>query len=177
MIKEVIICLALMDMNGVTNQENICENTEHIKAASEMYDIDSTLYVSLLWEETRFNSGIKSYNGRACGISQVIPKWTSEYVRYKTRKQRKIESKRVCTHYNTNIPSAIYEGARILSLYKKFYKKTRYYLCGYNKGYRCDSKEKNKSILQSGLSYAERILRFQKRLKRHIRKKQRELKY
>ena len=166
-----------MDMNGVINQESICENVEHIKSAAETYDIDSTLYVSLLWEETRFNSDIKSYNGRACGISQVIPKWTSEYIKYKTQKQRKLEIKRVCDYYNSHVVDAIYEGARILSLYKQYYKKTRIYLCGYNKGYRCDDKDENKKTFKSGLSYADRILRFQNRLKIAMRKTRRKLKY
>jgi len=171
MIKELYICLALLNMNGVVNQNNICNNIQTINNVSIEYNVDSTLLVSLLWIESGFNSNIVGYTGRACGISQIIPRWSSDYNKYKSIKKKKAERERVCNKLNSNTPFAIKESARILSAYRTFYKNKRYYLCGYNKGYRCN--KENPKLLKSGLKYADEILKFQKRLKRQIRKERR----
>ncbi len=49
-------------------------------------------------------------------------------------------------------------------------------LCGYNKGYRCNLDEDNKYLFKSGLIYADEVLKFQKRLKRKIKKTRKFLK-
>ena len=157
-----------MNMNGVVNQNNICNNIQTIHKVSNQYKIDSTLLVSMFWIESAFTADIVGYTGKACGISQVIPKWSSEYKRYKDRKKRKLERKRVCNKLNRDTSFAIEESGRILSLYRSFYKTKKLYLCGYNKGYRCNAN--NPKLFKSGLSYANEIMRFQKRLKRQIRK-------
>ena len=169
-----LLLLSLMNMNGVVNQNNICNNIQTIHKVSSQYKIDSTLLVSMLWIESAFTADIVGYTGKACGISQVIPKWSSEYKRYKSYKKRKLERKRVCDKLNRDTSFAIKESGRILNLYRKFYKKKRLYLCGYNKGYRCNNK--NPKLLKSGLSYANEIIHFQKRLKRQIRKEKKKYK-
>ena len=93
MIKEMFICLALFEMNGVINEKNICENIETLSYISKEYNIDTYTYVSMLWVESNFNKEIVSYTGKACGISQVVPKWT--------------RPKKSCKDLNTDITASV----------------------------------------------------------------------
>lgn len=162
MIKEILICFSLTNMNGVVNQQNICDNVESIYKITKEYKIKSDLYVSMLWVESNFKTDIKSYTGRACGISQVIPKYT--------------EPKYTCKQLNSDHVVAMEQGARIYSLFKPYAKGSdKINLCAYNQGYRCKG-EKGPEYVKSGMGYADKVKRFQKRLKRQIRKDKRKIK-
>lgn len=156
MIKEIMICYSLMNMNGVVNQENICDNVKSLHEITKEYKIKSELYVSVLWVESNFKTNIKSYTGRACGISQVIPKYT--------------EPKYSCKELNSDHVAAMEQGARIFSLFKPYAKgNVKLNLCAYNQGYRCKG-EKGSKYVESGMGYANKVKRFQRRLKRQLRK-------
>jgi len=156
MIKEILICYSLMNMNGVVNQENICDNVESLHKITKEYKIKPELYVSVLWVESNFKTNIKSYTGRACGISQVIPKYT--------------EPKYTCKELNSDHVVAMEQGARIYSLFKPYAKgNDKMNLCAYNQGYRCKG-EKGPKYVKSGMGYAEKVKRFQRRLKKQLRK-------
>jgi len=162
MIKEILICYSLMNMNGVVNQENICDNIESLHKITKEYKIKSELYVSVLWVESNFKTNIKSYTGRACGISQVIPKYT--------------EPKYTCKELNSDHVAAMEQGARIYSLFKPYAKgNDKINLCAYNQGYRCKG-EKGPKYVESGMEYAEKVKKFQRRLKRQLRKDKRKIK-
>ena len=161
MIKEAFICLALFDMSGVTNQQNICNNIETLNEISKEYNIDPTTYVSMLWIESNFESSIVSYTGRACGISQVVPKWT--------------RPKKSCDELNTNTREAMVQGARIFSMFKKYGGKSLdLSLCGYNQGYRCKGevpiKKSGYDYKKEGLKYASKVKKFKRRLSKSVKK-------
>lgn len=168
MIKEIIICLALFDMSGVTNQQNICDNVETLNHVSKKYNIDSYTYVSILWVESNFNKKIISYTGKACGISQVVPKWT--------------RPKKTCKELNASISTAIIQGAKIFSGFKRYGGKSlEMSLCGYNQGYRCkgekEVKEGSYDYKKHGLSYASKVIKFRRRLKRQAIKSKKKINY
>ena len=161
MIKEILICYSLMNMNGVVNQKNICDNVESIHNITKEYNIKSDLYVSMLWVESNFKTNILSYTGRACGISQVIPKYTKP--RY------------TCKQLNNNHVVAMEQGARIYSLFKPYAKgNDKINLCAYNQGYRCKGEKGNKYV-KSGMGYAAKVKKFQKRLRRQVKKEKKNI--
>lgn len=160
MIKEVFICLALLNMKGVINQHNICNNVSTLNTVSKEYNINSEVYVSMLWVESNFTTSIDSYTGKACGISQVVPKWSRPRV--------------TCEKLNSDPEEAIRQGARIFHLFKKYGKGSLdISLCGYNQGYRCKNEVevKNKNDYdpkKTGMFYANKVKKFRKRLRRQI---------
>lgn len=161
MIKEILICFALLDMNGVINESNICNNIQTLHEVSTEYKIDPATYVSILWVESNFTSNIKSYTKRACGISQVVPKWTRPRVS--------------CNVLNTDTSEAMKQGARIFYMFKKYGRGSLdISLCGYNQGYRCkgevDIKPGGYDYKKEGLKYASKVKKFKKRLNRNVRK-------
>ena len=161
MIKEILICYSLMNMNGVVNQENICDNVESLHKITKEYNIKSDLYVSMLWVESNFKTDVKSYTGRACGISQVIPKYTKP--RY------------TCKELNEDPVIAMEQGARIYSLFKPYARgNDKMNLCAYNQGFRCKG-EKSPDHKKAGMGYAEKVKRFQRRLKRQLRRDKKEI--
>ena len=168
MIKEILICYSLMNMNGVVNQENICDNVESLHKITKEYKIKPELYVSVLWVESNFKTNIKSYTGRACGISQVIPKYT--------------EPKYTCKELNSNHVAAMEQGARIYSLFKPYAKgNDKMNLCAYNQGYRCKGEKPPKNPgdfdpEKAGKVYASKVIKFRKRLRRKIKKQRKKIK-
>jgi len=156
MIKEMLICYSLMNMTGIVNEENICNNVKSIHEITKKYKIKPELYVSLLWVESNFNKNIKSYTGRACGISQVVPKYT--------------RPKYTCDELNKDQIAAMEQGARIYSLFKSYSEgKDNLNLCAYNQGYRCKG-EKGEKYVKMGMGYAKKVKKFQNRLNKQIYK-------
>lgn len=162
MINEILICLALFDMSGISNQKNICDNIETLNKISKTYHIDSVTYVSILWIESNFNTDIVSYTGKACGISQVVPKWT--------------RPRKSCAELNNNAVEAMQQGARIFYMFKKYGGKSLdISLCGYNQGYRCkgEVEESGYDYKKNGLIYASKVKKFRNRLKKSMKKQKR----
>lgn len=161
MIKEIFICLALFDMNGVVNEKNICNNLETLTQISKEYDIDTYTYVSILWVESNFNASINSYTGKACGISQVVPKWT--------------RPRKTCSDLNEDVKLAMQQGARIFRGFKRYGGKSLdISLCGYNQGYRCKGEVEIEpggyDYRKEGLAYAKKVKKFRRRLKSSVRR-------
>ena len=161
MIKEMFICLALLDMPGIENEKNICNNIQTIYEVSSKYKIEPDLYVSMLWVESNFKTEIISYTGKACGISQVVPKWTRPRVTCKDLSDPKV---------------AMEQGARIYSIFKIYGGRSLdITLCAYNQGYRCKGekppkKEGDFDPEKTGIVYASKLKKFIRRLRRSIRK-------
>tara|TARA_B100001287_G_C22608188_1_gene493802 strand:+ start:318 stop:869 length:552 start_codon:yes stop_codon:yes gene_type:complete len=166
MIKEILICLALFDMSGIVNEKNICNNIETLSYISNEYKIDTYTYVSMLWIESNFNKEIISYTGKACGISQVVPKWT--------------RPRKTCKDLNSDVKLAMIQGAKIFRGFKVYGGKSLdISLCGYNQGYRCkgeiEVKEGGYDYRKEGLEYAEKVKSFRNKLKSSVRKQKRKL--
>ena len=167
MIKEFYICWALLSMNGVINQDVICNNLDILHQVSKEFKIDSTLYTSMLWEETNFTPDLKSYTGKACGISQVLPQYTDLYNKKVSYKKKKAEKQRVCRLLkDTRV--GMYYGAKAFSFWYHTYGRANKYiaLCGYNAGYRC----KGETPIKSGVNYAKTVLWRAKKLTYKINK-------
>ena len=167
MIKEMFICLALFDISGVVNEKNICDNVETLSQISKEYNIDTYTYVSMLWIESNFNKKIISYTGKACGISQVVPKWT--------------RPRKTCNDLNSDVKEAMIQGAKIFKGFKVYGGKSLdISLCGYNQGYRCKGeKEIQKGgydYRKEGLQYAKKVKSFRTKLKSSVRKQKRKVK-
>ena len=152
-------------MSGIVNENNICNNVNSLHSVSAKYNIDSDLYVSMLWVESNFKTDIKSYTGKACGISQVVPKWTRPRL--------------TCKELNQNPDKAMDQGARIFSIFKKYGRgNVDMSLCGYNQGYRCKGeykKDNGYDPIKTGMEYAGKVKRFRRRLKREMRRKKKEV--
>ena len=166
MIKEILICLALFDMSGVINENNICNNIETLSQISKEYDIDTYTYVSMLWIESNFNKEIVSYTGKACGISQVVPKWT--------------RPRKTCEDLNADVKLAMIQGAKIFRGFKRYGGKSIHLsLCGYNQGYRCkgekEVKEGGYDYKKEGLAYAKKVMSFRTKLKSSVRRQKRKI--
>ena len=165
------ICWALMSMNGVINQHNVCNNISYIDNVTQEFNIDPKLYVSMLWEESNFTPDIKS-SANACGISQVLPQYTDLYNR-KARNKKK-EKKRVCRILNKT-KYGIYYGAKSFSYWFNVYgkKNIKVSLCAYNAGFRC----KKEKLKPSGLKarkraytvYVPRVYKFYRRLSKKVK--------
>ena len=156
MIKFYLICLALIDMNGVVNQKQICHNVRAIKEVTEKYNIEPELYVSLLWQESKFTPNITSPRG-ACGISQVLPKYTDVSCKELTR-------------FNVGLNY----GAKALSYWYHKYadEDINTAICAYNAGFRCKNEKKDprtkKIIKRVRKYYVKPILSFRQRLKKSM---------
>ena len=75
-----------------------------------------------------------------------------------------------CKELNSDHVAAMEQGARIFSLFKPYAKgNVKLNLCAYNQGYRCKG-EKGPKYVESGMGYANKVKRFQRRLKRQLRK-------
>jgi len=167
MIKEMFICLALFDISGVVNENNICDNIETLSQISKEHNIDTYTFVSMLWIESNFNKKIISYTGKACGISQVVPKWT--------------RPKKTCEELNSDVKEAMKQGAKIFRVFKRYGGKSLdISLCGYNQGYRCKGEKKIKKggydYRKKGLEYAKKVKSFRTKLKSSVRKQKKKVK-
>lgn len=144
------LCLAAMSLN-LHNAHIICENADIIMENSQKYDIPPELIVAVGRVESRWTPNVKSY-GNACGVLQVIPKYTKN-------------PKRSCKELK--IPEiGIQVGTKKLKYWIYQYGKgnKRTGLCGYNAGFRCKGKNKNKA----GLNYAKSVLEWEKRFKKAL---------
>lgn len=143
MIKELYICFALMQMQNVTNHENICNNLDTINYVSEKYNIEPEILVSIFWIESNFKPNEKSH-ANACGISQVIPKYTDFY-RSLRKKGFSINAAKIKTcKYLSNIKNGIIQGSKAFSFWYHDYANgnIKIALCGYNAGFRCKNESK-----------------------------------
>jgi len=141
-----MFCLALLNI-GMPHAEYACEQLPlAIEAASE-YKIRPELFIAMIHVESRWSPKAVS-KGYACGLTQVLPKYTRN-------------PKLSCKDLKNPITS-IWTGAQKLNywIYKYGRGKERTGLCGYNKGYRCKGKNKNKR----GMGYASSVLRYASRI-------------
>jgi soluble lytic murein transglycosylase-like protein len=110
-----------------------CTVTQHIEKESKANSLEPTLLTALIIVESRFKPWAVS-RSNACGLTQVIPKWTggkaSGRVKY-TCKQLK------------NPRTSITAGAKILNWWIKYKGSVRKGLCGYNAGFRGCKSAKN----------------------------------
>ena len=124
--------------------------------------IEPEIFIALIYTESRWTPRAKS-RANACGLTQVIPKWTGG----RATGGRKYTCKELYDPV-----TSIRAGGQILNTWLYRYGRGDYKigLCGYNAGYRCKGKNPN----LKGKRYARIVLKRAKRIKQAVRKIKRE---
>ncbi len=144
------LCLAAMSLD-LHNSHVICENSAIIIENSQKYNISPELIVAVGRVESRWTLNARSH-ANACGVLQVIPKYTKN-------------PKRSCKDLKKP-EIGIQVGAKKLKywIYRYGRGNKTIGLCGYNAGFRCKGKNKNKQ----GLKYPKSVLKWEKRFKKAL---------
>ena len=141
-----LLCTAVLTM-GLPNAQTACKYMPEVVAAAEAHEVEAEVLVALIHEESRWKPHAVSRSG-ACGLTQVLPKYTRPYISCKRLK---------------NPIASIWAGAKALSYWLHKYGRGDYRkgLCGYNGGYRCkDSK--------SAQRYSRRVLRLRHKIEKNL---------
>ncbi len=112
-----------------TQKANICSYESEIKKQAKINKIEPTLLASVMFVESSFYPHVVS-SANACGLTQVIPKWTGG---------KETGGKKYTCKQLKNPKVAIEAGARILSYSIRVYAKGNVEkgLCVYNAGMKC----------------------------------------
>jgi soluble lytic murein transglycosylase-like protein len=134
------ICTA-MTVLPLPRADYACKHMDTLVAEAQENHIDPVVLAALIHEESRWKPWAVSPAG-ACGLTQVMPKYTKGRWTCRSLKNPKVSLK---------------AGATILSYWVHTYGNSDYTigLCGYNGGYRCRGKNKSRR----SMAYAKRILR------------------
>lgn len=160
-----LICAAIISI-GMPNAQRACEHMPLVTTLAEEADVDPVVMVALIQTESNWKPRVVSH-ANACGLTQVIPKWTggraSGHIKY------------TCDELKDPVTS-ITAGTQIFGFWLHKYgrcktgkcRKKNYVvgLCGYNAGYRCKGDTPNKS----GMFYAKTVLKRANRIKRAMRR-------
>lgn len=144
------------DLSG-WQKRKACEYSSVIIAEATKNDIDPHLYIALILVESGFNKRAVSNKG-ACGLTQVLPKYTGGIANKKKYTCEQLKNPRI----------SIATGAEILKYWIHTYAQgdERVGLCGYNAGFRCKITKNRKRPHKAGMRYANKVLM----LKRHFSK-------
>ena len=136
---------------GMTNAEEVCRQADTVIELSEQYDIDSGIITALVYHESRWSPRAKSRAG-ACGLTQVIPRWTRK-------------PKLTCSQLQDDPELSLRAGMAILNrlLTSKRYANgnMKVALCAYNAGF---SNCRSARVKRQGSRYSRRVLRTSKKI-------------
>ena len=120
-----------------------CNSAKQIVSESKKAGLEPTLIMALISVESNWKKTAVS-RANACGLTQVIPKYTGKITKKHTCAQLKVPK------------NSIYVGIKTLKYWIDWHKGdiTRG-LCAYNAGYRCGGKRPNKH----GMRYSRKVLR------------------
>tara|TARA_R100001509_G_scaffold165380_1_gene146736 strand:+ start:573 stop:1082 length:510 start_codon:yes stop_codon:yes gene_type:complete len=152
-----IICLTMASPEFHLNkskQDLVCKFANQIVDQSIENGIDPTLTVALIYIESGWDKDAVSHAG-ACGLSQVIPKYTGSKL---------TKTKRYTCEQLKNPKNSISAGIKTLRYWVHEYGKgrVRVGLCGYSSGFRC----KGKGKLKRGYRYAKKVLKVKSKIDR-----------
>mgnify|MGYP001403902412 CR=1 FL=1 len=126
----------------------VCDHSDLIVQESIKNDIDPSLLAALITVESNWDKDAVSY-ANACGLTQVIPKYTGWITKKYTCNQLK------------NPRTSIKVGAKILGWWLNYHNKSiPSALCGYAAGFRCGKNAEKPS--KGGMRYAKKVLKMQK---------------
>ena len=139
-----LLCSAVMGL-GIPNAEYACRYMNTLVEEAQAKDLEPEVIIALIHEESRWKAMAESRSG-ACGLMQVLPKYTRPHVSCKDLKKPKI---------------SLREGTKALSYWVYEYAGGNYEkgLCGYNGGYKCGKNSKR---------YARRVMRLAKKLNEQV---------
>ena len=147
-----ILCAVVVSL-GFPRAEVACEHMATIVEESEKNDLEPALVVALIRVESRFKATAVS-RANACGLMQVLPQYTKK-------------PKLSCDDLKdpkTNIVTGTKKLKFWIYRYGRGHVRTG--VCGYNAGFRCKGKNKNKT----GVRYANKVLKYERRIKREYNK-------
>ena len=133
-------------------QALVCKQASTVIEESAKNDVDPSLLLALITVESNWKrTAVSSAN--ACGLTQVIPKYTGNITKRYTCEQLKRPK------------TSIKAGAKILAWWIKYHSgNITSALCGYNAGFRCGKDRKRPS--KGGMRYARKVLKMQKTIKK-----------
>jgi len=148
MISAELLCVAILNL-GMPNAGFACEQMEHVVNAAEDLNFEPEMLVAMIHYESRWTPRAISRGG-ACGLTQVIPRWT--------------RPRKSCQQLLFP-PISIYEGAKMLRRWMDKFGRGSLSrsLCGYNAGYGCRSRRSR------GWQYARKIQRMARRIRMEAR--------
>jgi len=153
---EIVIALCMaVPVLGMSNYKNkkACDYMPQIVKSAEKYKIEPELLVSLIFVESSFKRKAVSKAG-ACGLTQVIPKYTGGPA---------LKKKLTCDQLK-NPRTSIKSGSKILAWWIKYHNgNLERALCSYNAGFRCSYKKNRKGKIvkrpsKHGMRYARKVL-------------------
>ncbi len=142
------LCLASFMFDATPNKtqwEGVCKNIDHIMMSSKAYNVKPSTLIVLMWHESRWKSHKVSPIG-ACGMAQVLPKYTRPRVTCRQLKNPEV---------------GILYGAKSLRYWIDWSKSDNLTkaLCHYNGGNNC---------YKRSLAYARAIRSSLKKFNRHV---------
>ena len=138
-----------------------CESSAQIVKESRALDIDPTLIMALITVESNWKRTAVS-RADACGLTQVIPKYTGRITKKHTCEQLKVPK------------NSIYVGIKTLKFWLNFHKgNVPRGLCSYNAGFRCSYKRNKKGKIikrptRHGMRYARKVLKIKEKIDRNV---------
>ena len=158
-----MLCAATVALSLGDNAERAefaCKNMQNVVDSAKKHDVDPALLLSLIHHESRWQPKSVS-RSNACGLTQVIPRWTGG---------RSTAKKKYTCKQLFEPKLSIDVGAQVLSFWMRTYARGRWKvgLCGYNAGYRC----KGKTPHARGMQYATNVRKTAKKIKRFVKKLQ-----
>lgn len=144
MITAQILCAAILSL-GLPNAETACAYSGEVVEAANNADIDPTLLAALISVESNWTVRARNRNSGACGLTQVLPRFTIPRL--------------TCRQLRNDGGLSIRTGARQLSGW--IARATQYRgdstlrgLCGYNAGNSCFD---GNHWRNAGMRYARRV--------------------
>jgi len=147
-----IFCLVFSSQSFYLSKQRkvtACSSLGTVMTESNKNNIDPTLMMSLIFVESAWKETAVSYAG-ACGLTQVLPKYTG-----------KITKKYTCDQLKNPIRSIVVGTKTFKWWIKQYNGNIARALCGYNAGFRCKGKKPN----SNGMRYARKVFKVQKKIK------------
>ena len=155
-----IFCLAFSSMSPpdfymTDYRKNLaCNSSKQIVEVAESVNLEPTLIMALIFVESNWKKNAVS-KANACGLTQVIPKYTGKITKKHTCAQLKVPK------------NSIYVGIKTLKYWVSHHHgDISRGLCAYNAGYRCSGNRPNKH----GMRYARKIIKVKSKIDKLIKK-------
>ncbi len=154
-----------------SKEKKVCRWMPEVIESSDRHDISPTLFAALITIESGWNHKVVS-SANACGLTQVIPRYTGTITKKYTCEQLK------------NPRTSIRAGTKILRWWIDWHTKNQpeikytdseileRALCSYNAGYRCGP---NRRPIRAGMRYAKKVLTQKQNIERIYNELKREL--
>ena len=136
-------------------EKKACDYMPQIIKSAQAHNIRPEVVTALIFVESGFKRKVVS-NKNACGLTQIIPKYTG-----------KITKKYTCSQLK-NPHTSIQAGVKILRWWIDYHKhkdpkigdreSLKRALCSYNAGFRCRPTKKRRKPIPAGMRYAKKVL-------------------